>query len=85
MGSGIDDSVTSSSSGGSRKRSATSTNEGPNRSVVDYDTEDQLRVALLSFLNDEDENNQDCSAQLTSLLSEIREGQPVQKVCLVKN
>jgi hypothetical protein len=83
MGSGIDDSTTSSSSGGSRKRSAMSTNEGPNRSVVDFDTESQLREALLTFFNDEEEINPNCSTQLSSILSDIREGQPIQKVCPV--
>ena len=72
------------SSSGSRKRSALSTNEGPNRSVVDFDTEDQLREALLSFLNEEDVSNQSCSTQLTSFISEIREGQLVQKVGLFR-
>jgi hypothetical protein len=76
-----DGSVTTSTSNASRKRSSASSNQGPHRSVVDYDTEEQLREALLSFLNDDDEDTcRDCSSQLTSLLSEIQEGQPVQKV-----
>jgi hypothetical protein len=62
----------------SRKRPAHSTNQGPNRSVVDYDTEDQLREAMTSFV--ENSNTNSCSEQLSPLLDEIHEGQPVQKV-----
>lgn len=76
----ISDDGSSSTGTGSRKRSALSTNEGPYRSVVDYDTEEQLFEALMLFLDDEVEHNQSCSAQMTSLLSEIREGEPVQTV-----
>jgi hypothetical protein len=57
-------------------------NQGPYRSVVDYDTEEQLFEALMLFLDDEVDHNQSCSAQMTSLLSEIRDGEPVQKVGL---
>jgi hypothetical protein len=71
----------SSTGHGSRKRSVYSTNQGPNRSVVDYDNDDELREAMLSFINDAyDMNSNSCSAQLTALLGEIHEGQPVQKV-----
>jgi hypothetical protein len=64
-----------------RKRSVHSTNPTPYRSVVDYDTDEQLREAMLSFLSDiEDENTGSCSAQLTALLGDIQDGQPVQKV-----
>lgn len=67
--------------GGSRKRSMHSTNQSPFRSVVDFDTEEQLREAMLSFISDVDgENNGSCSAQLSALLGEINDGQPIQKV-----
>jgi hypothetical protein len=75
-----DGSASSASSDRRGKRSATSTNQGPYRSVVDYDTEEQLFEALMLFLDDEVEHNQSCSAQMTSLLTEIREGEPVQEV-----
>jgi hypothetical protein len=77
-----DGSATSASSDESRKRSAASTNQGSYRSVVDYDTEEQIFEALMLFLDDEVDHNQSCSAQMNSLLSEIREGEPVQKVSL---
>lgn len=57
-----------------RKRSAASSNLGPNRSVVDYETEEQLRLAMMAV--------EDCSPELVSMLSGIQEGQPVQKVSL---
>ena len=74
-------STSSSEGGGSRKRSAHSTNPSQYRSVVDFDTEDELRDAMLTFLSDVDGDlNGSCSAQLSALLGEIQDGQPVQKV-----
>ncbi len=74
-------STSSSEGGGSRKRSAHSTNPSQYRSVVDFDTEDELREAMLTFLSDVDGDlNGSCSAQLSALLGEIEDGQPVQKV-----
>lgn len=75
-----DGSASSSSSDRRRYRSAASTNQGSYRSVVDYDTEEQLFEALMLFLDDDVEHNQSCSAQMTSLLTDIRGGEPVQKV-----
>ena len=80
-GSGSNSTPSPESGGGSRKRSVHSTNQTPHRSVVDYDTEEQLREAMLSFISDvEGESNGSCSAQLSALLGEIHDGQPVQKV-----
>jgi hypothetical protein len=80
-GSASSDDADASSERRSRKRSVYSTNQGPNRSVVDYDDDDQLKEAMLSFVNDADKmNSNSCSAHLTALLGEIGEGQPVQKV-----
>jgi hypothetical protein len=67
-----------------RKRSIHSTNQTPYRSAVDYDTEEDLREAMLFFIRDVDDENGgsgvDCSTQLTALLDDIRDGHPVQKV-----
>lgn len=61
-----------------RKRSASSSNNsGPNRSVTDYDTEEQLHKAMLAV-------EEGCSADLSAMLAEIQEGQPVQKVGSIK-
>jgi hypothetical protein len=53
-------------------RSVSSSNPGPNRSVVDYETDELLQMALMATEN--------CSTELASMLAEIEDGQPVQKV-----
>lgn len=58
-----------------QKRPARSSNAGPSRSVNDYETEEQLRRALMEVDVSLDD---DC----TPIMLEIAEGQPVQKVCL---
>jgi hypothetical protein len=57
-----------------RKRSVASTNQGMFRSVVDYDTEDQLRLAMMTA------QCGDPDAETAAMIAAIREGQPVQKV-----
>lgn len=51
-----DSTPTASNARKNNKRSVHSTNEGPNRSVVDYDTEEQLREAMYSFMYDSDDD-----------------------------
>jgi hypothetical protein len=59
----------------SRKRSASSTNTGPYRSVVDYETADDLRAALMtSQCNTPPDDN------VAAMIAAIQDGQPVQKV-----
>jgi hypothetical protein len=61
-----------------------SSNRGPreHRSVVDYDTEEQLRHALLHLPGNGigDGGNHVVSADLIAMVAAIQEGQPVQKV-----
>jgi hypothetical protein len=67
---------------GNRKRSAASTNNGIYRSVVDFDSEEELRRAMMipqgggigggtSTLTEE----------MAAMIAAIADGQPVQKVC----
>jgi len=61
---------------GQKRPAAQRSNPGPSRSVNDYETEEQLRRALMEVDVSLDD---DC----TPIMLEIAEGQPVQKVCLV--
>jgi hypothetical protein len=76
-------SSTSSSSIGS-SGDADSSNRGPreHRSVVDYETEEQLRHALLQLSGNGigDGGNHVVNADLIAMVAAIQEGQPVQKV-----
>jgi hypothetical protein len=56
-----------------RKRSSFSTNSGIYRSVVDYDTEDELRAAMVAAQNNP-------SNSMAALMAAIEQGEPVQKV-----
>jgi hypothetical protein len=57
-----------------RKRSSFSTNSGAYRSVVDYDTEDDLRAAMIAAQNNP-------SDSMAAMIAAIEQGEPVQKVC----
>jgi hypothetical protein len=59
----------------SRKRSASSTNTGPYRSVVDYETTDDLRAALMTAQCDTPPDD-----NVAAMIAAIHDGQPVQKV-----
>ena len=61
-------------SGKKRTSSAARSRNGPNRSVNDFDSDDELRKALLSF----DTVLEDPECQ--SILHDIAEGEPIQKV-----
>jgi hypothetical protein len=58
-----------------RKRSASSTNTGPYRSVVDYETTDDLRAALMTRKCDTPPDD-----NVAAMIAAIQDGQPVQKV-----
>jgi hypothetical protein len=68
--------------GGSRKRSATaSSRAGVYRSVLDYQTEDELRAAMLTAQGGGGNGNGLLmGAEINEMILAIQDGQPVQKV-----
>ena len=59
-----------------QKRPASRKNPGPNRSVNDFESEEQLRRALMAVEGPLDDEH-------APIMLEIEQGQPVQKVCFL--